>query len=137
MGRKGGEKKKQYGVGRVVEEEAGGEGEKEGLDFSRSRMERREEGESQGGGRMLARRWRLRRRASQRGMGVRWGGRRGGRGPCGFVVVSWVLYRTIRSGAGALTVFEWTLGVVCRLNWCGRNSPRVVGALRAAGGGSR
>lgn len=39
--------------------------------------------ESQGGGMMLARRWRLRRRASQRGSEVRWGGMRGVVGPCG------------------------------------------------------
>lgn len=60
----------------------GGGGEKEGEVFSMSRIEIRDGGESQGGGRMLARRWRLRRRASQRGRGARWGGFRGGRGPC-------------------------------------------------------
>lgn len=59
----------------------GGGGENEGDDFSRSRIELREGGESQGGGRMLARRWRLRRRASQSGSAVRWGGVRGGVGP--------------------------------------------------------
>ncbi len=45
------------------------------------RIRSREEGRSQGGGRMLARRWRLRRRASQRGMDARWGGRREDVGP--------------------------------------------------------
>ena len=49
----------------------GGGGEKEGVDFSRSRIELSDGGESQGGGRMLARRWRLRRRASQRGSWAR------------------------------------------------------------------
>lgn len=49
----------------------GGGGEKEGVDFSKSRIERSDKGESHGGGRMLARRWRLRRRASQRGRAVR------------------------------------------------------------------
>jgi len=49
----------------------GGGGEKEGELFSRSRIELRECGESHGGARMLARRWRLRRRASQSGSGVR------------------------------------------------------------------
>ena len=51
-----------------------GGGENEGEDFSISRIAIKEGGESQGGGRMLARRWRLRRRASQRGSGVRCGG---------------------------------------------------------------
>ncbi len=59
----------------------GSGGEKEGVDFSKSRTECRDGGESHGGGRMLARRWRLRRRASQRGRGARWGGLRGGIGP--------------------------------------------------------
>ena len=63
LGRKGGEM--------VVCGGRGGGGEKEGVDFSKSRIERRDGGESHGGGRMLARRWRLRRRASQRGRGVR------------------------------------------------------------------
>ncbi len=49
----------------------GGGGENEGVPFSRSRIELRETGESHGGGRMLARRWRLSRRASQSGSGVR------------------------------------------------------------------
>jgi hypothetical protein len=40
-----------------------------------------EEGRSQGGGRMLALRWRLRRRASQRGRAARCGGLRLGVGP--------------------------------------------------------
>lgn len=74
LGRKGGEM--------VVCGGKGGGGEKEGVDFSKSRIERSDGGESHGGGRMLARRWRLRRRASQRGRGVRYGGLRGGIGPC-------------------------------------------------------
>lgn len=49
----------------------GGAGENDGVLFSISRIELREGGESHGGGRMLARRCRLRRRASQRGSGVR------------------------------------------------------------------
>lgn len=74
LGRKGGEV--------VVWGGKGCGGEKEGVDFSKSRIERSDGGESHGGGRMLARRWRLRRRASQRGRGVRWGGLRGAIGPC-------------------------------------------------------
>lgn len=49
----------------------GGGGENEGELFSRSRIELRASGESHGGDKMLARRWRLRRRASQSGSGVR------------------------------------------------------------------
>lgn len=49
----------------------GGEGENEGELFSESRIELRECVESHGGGRMLARRWRLSRRASQSGSGAR------------------------------------------------------------------
>ena len=49
----------------------GGEGEKEGEEFSSERRDVRAWVVSQGGGRMLARRWRLRRRASQRGRRVR------------------------------------------------------------------
>lgn len=60
----------------------GGGGENDGEDFSSSRIEDSAGGESQGGGRMLARRCFLRRRASQRGIVVRCGGMRGGRGPC-------------------------------------------------------
>lgn len=63
LGRKGGDV--------VVWGGSGGAGENEGELFSSSRTEWRERGESQGGGRILARRWRLRRRASQRGRGVR------------------------------------------------------------------
>ena len=59
-----------------------GYGENPGVDFSRSRIEFRAVVLSQGGGRMLARFWRTRRRASQRGRLLRWGGRRGGMGPC-------------------------------------------------------
>lgn len=56
----------------------GGGGEKEvGKAFSVVRIDSREVGRSQGGGTMLQRRWRLRRRASQRGRGARWGGLRG------------------------------------------------------------
>lgn len=73
LGRKGGEIV-------VCGGKAGG-GEKEGVDFSKSRIERSDGGESHGGGKMLARRWRLRRRASQRGRVVRYGGLRGGIGP--------------------------------------------------------
>lgn len=65
----------------------GGGGEKEGEDFSVSRIDWRDGGESQGGGRILAPRWRLRRRASQRGRRVRWGGVRGGMGPWVVVLV--------------------------------------------------
>lgn len=48
-----------------------GGGEKDGVEFSSFRISSREEGLSHGGGRMLARRWRLRRSANQRGRGVR------------------------------------------------------------------
>ena len=41
------------------------------------RMRSREDGRSQGGGRILARRWRFSRSASQSGRGVLCGGRRG------------------------------------------------------------
>lgn len=60
-------------------------------------MASREWGESQGGGRMLARRWRLRRRASQRGRGVRWGGVRGG-------MVPW---RAISGCSQSLMIMPW------------------------------
>lgn len=62
----------------------GGGGEKVAGSISVScfKMRSREDGMSQGGGRMLARLWRLSRRASQSGRGVLWGGRRGWVGPC-------------------------------------------------------
>jgi hypothetical protein len=47
-----------------------------------SRISERDSGCSQGGGRMFARRWRLRSEASQRGTDVRRGGMRGSTGPC-------------------------------------------------------
>jgi hypothetical protein len=50
------------------------------------RIRSSEEGRSQGGGRMLARRWRFKRRASQSGNGARWGGRRGCVGPCDQII---------------------------------------------------
>jgi len=50
--------------------------------ISCSRMAFRECVFSHGGGSMLARRWRLRSRASHRGMSVRCGGTRGLMGPC-------------------------------------------------------
>jgi hypothetical protein len=64
----------------------GGGGEKARGEVSVSylRIRSRELGRSQGGGRMLALRWRFRRRASQRGKGARWGGRRVGVGPWGW-----------------------------------------------------
>ena len=49
----------------------GGAGENDGVLFSKSRIELREDVESQGGGSMLARRCRLSRSASQKGSGVR------------------------------------------------------------------
>lgn len=63
----------------------GGGGENASGDVSVSyfRILSRELGSSQGGGRMLARRWRFRRRASQSGKGARCGGRREGVAPCG------------------------------------------------------
>ena len=48
---------------------------------SRSRIAESAVGCNQGGGTMSARRWRFRRRASQRGRAVRWGGRRAGVAP--------------------------------------------------------
>ena len=77
LGRKGGEVV-------VVCGGNGGGGENDGVLFSSSRIELSEAGESHGGGRILARRWRLRRRASQRGSGVRYGGFSGAMGPCNF-----------------------------------------------------
>lgn len=61
-----------------------GEGEKTAAvvsAVSKSRIVSREAGLSQAGGWMFARRWRLRRRASQRGRGVGKGGLRGWVGP--------------------------------------------------------
>lgn len=66
------------------EDEAGGSGggaEKVFDSVSATRIASSEDGCSQGGGTMLARRWRLSKRASQRGSGVRSGGWRGGVGP--------------------------------------------------------
>jgi hypothetical protein len=63
-------------------EGCGGGAEKPGdVEVSVLRMDSREEGRSQGGGRMLALRWRLRRRASQSGRAARCGGLRVGVGP--------------------------------------------------------
>lgn len=67
---------------------SGGGGENEGKVFSVSSIAAKDWGESQGGGRMLARRWRLRRRASQSGSGVRWGGFSGEVEPC-WINVNW------------------------------------------------
>ena len=70
-----------------------GEGEKTAAvvsAVSKSRIVSSEVGLSQAGGWMLARRWRLRRRASQRGRGVGKGGLRGAVGPCWReMLVSW------------------------------------------------
>lgn len=81
----------------VVEvRERGGASENWGEEVSSWRMASREEGESQGGGRMLARFWRLRRRASQRGRGVRWGGIRGVVGPwCGLLDWRFRVWRSL------------------------------------------
>jgi hypothetical protein len=67
-----------------IEYGCGGGGENVAGDISVSylRMRSREDGSSHGGGTMLARRCRFRRRASQRGMELRCGGRRAGVGPC-------------------------------------------------------
>jgi hypothetical protein len=51
------------------------------ISVSSLRIRSREEGSSHGGGTILARRWRLRRRASHKGKGARWGGRSAGVGP--------------------------------------------------------
>ncbi len=61
----------------------GGGGEKATGEVSVSyfKMDSRDWERSQGGGRMLARRWRLRRRASQSGSRARCGGRRACVGP--------------------------------------------------------
>jgi hypothetical protein len=65
-----------------AEEGWGGGAEKPGdVEVSVLRIDSRDEGRSQGGGRMFALRWRLRRRASQRGRAARWGGLRVGVGP--------------------------------------------------------
>ena len=68
---------------------SGGEGVKPSVFFSISRIVRREEALSQAGGRMLARRCRLRRRASQRGISALWGGIRGLVGPYRGWLVVW------------------------------------------------
>lgn len=75
LGRKGGD---------TSDEDAGaseGAGVKDSRLISRSSNDSREAEESQGGGRMLARFWRLSRSASHRGSVARFGGRRGGIGP--------------------------------------------------------
>ena len=67
------------GEGRILTEYGcggGGENVVGEMSVSYFRIFSREEGKSQGGGRMLALRCRFRRRASQRGRGARWGGRR-------------------------------------------------------------
>jgi hypothetical protein len=67
-----------------LEEEVWGRGggaEKAFDSVSAPRIASSEDGCSQGGGTMLARRWRFSRRASQRGRAVRWGGWRGVVGP--------------------------------------------------------
>lgn len=78
LGRKGGD----VVVAAAAGSGGGGEKVSGACSVSNSRIAVREAGWSQGGGRMLARRWRLRRRASQRGMSARWGGLRAGVGPC-------------------------------------------------------
>lgn len=77
LGRKGGERSEEEEG--VASEE--GAGEKDAISISRSSMDSSEAEASQGGGRMLARCWRLRRRASQRGTAARYGGWRVGIGP--------------------------------------------------------
>lgn len=59
----------------------GGGLEKEEIVFSRLRMSPSDAGDSHGGGRMLARRCRLRSRASHRGRIARCGGYKGAMGP--------------------------------------------------------
>ena len=59
----------------------GGAGENDGEAFSSLKMTSREAEFSHGGGCMLARRWRLRRRASHKGSTARYGGWRGAVGP--------------------------------------------------------
>ena len=116
LGRKGG-----LGWNGLLTCGMGGGGEKASLisDVSTSRTQESESGCSQGGGIMLQRRWRLRRRANQRGRVVRWGGRRAFVGPCDGLV---------------LVIARWVRGV---LTWRGRNrahSLRVVRGFRGAGG---
>lgn len=59
----------------------GGGDEKDGIVVSSLRMASNDAGDSQGGVRILARRCRLRIRASHSGRGVRYGGCRGAIGP--------------------------------------------------------
>ena len=66
-----------YGCG------GGGENVTGDVSVSYLRIRSSDAGRSHGGGRILARRWRLRRRASQRGRLARCGGRRAGVGPLG------------------------------------------------------
>ena len=73
--------------GTGVDADSGGSlggGEKDSAcSVSWSRIAVNESTESHGGGRILARRWRLSRRASQSGRGARCGGLSGGEGPYG------------------------------------------------------
>lgn len=57
---------------------------------------------SQGGGRILARRWRLRRRASQSGMLLLCGGFNGFRGPCLFVSLHYLWWYCVTVKGGVL-----------------------------------
>lgn len=92
FGRKGGESSRlsveRYGSvdeANVVERGRSGAGEKTEAvrsSVSKSRICVRAAGESHGGGEMLARRWRLSSRASQRGRGAGKGGFRACVGPC-------------------------------------------------------
>ena len=72
---------------------------------SKSRIVSREVGFSQAGGWMLARRWRLRRRASQSGKGERCGGRRAGVGPCKQRSVSGALLIDNVGGVGGVKTY--------------------------------
>lgn len=115
-GRKGGEIWSVGDIREVMEWGCGGGGENASGEVSVSclRILSREEGRSQGGGRMLALRWRLRRRASQRGRGARCGGRRAGVGP--WVGRSaWELVVSGESNRGGL----WRRGVFGGVEWRG------------------
>lgn len=80
--RKGGERVESEREGCWMLVGGGGGGVNGVIVVSCLRRESSEGGDSHGGGMMLARRCRLRRRASQSGIVPRYGGWRGGIGPC-------------------------------------------------------
>ena len=134
LGRKGG-----LGWNGLLACGMGGGGEKASLisDVSTSRTQESESGCSQGGGIMLQRRWRLRRRANQRGRVVRRGGRRAFVGPCDGLVL--VIARWVRRAhlagkeQGALTPSSSRLS----RRWRGTIVTSSISQMKAISAGSR